>query len=385
MSKYKTSKITNCGQELLLNCIANKAELQFTRIAFGSGEYSSDSNIVAQTALKNEKQSVSISTMSVKSNHSVEISAILSNQELTTGYRITEVGLFAKDKLDASAQEILYAICIAEDGYADYFPEYNGYAPTKLLQDFYIDVADASSTTILVDDSVGASKAYIDEFYYTKEESKLRFGLAESVTFDENYVPLTTSSDTSLSTGKFAAGNTSIKYVYIPSSVTSVSSGTFYGCTNLTDIYVDNTEDNIIFHTPNHIPSTAKIHYLDNFNANGYIIKALLNLVKTGSGNLNDDSLLSIRYASYTYQQIGNVVTLEVHTYINPNQTIGNLRFNNIPVETQNQYTGICISSTNALYKWTIENSTLEISKLDASQWIHDNGEEFRFVVTYEV
>ena len=170
MSKYKTSKITNSGQELLLNCLANKAELQFTRIAFGSGEYSTDSGIVAQTALKGEKQSVSISTISVKSSNSVVVSAILSNQGLKTGYRITEIGLFAKDKSNTSAQEVLYAICIAEDGYADYFPEYNGYAPTKLLQDFYIEVADASSTTILVDDSVGVSKAYLEENYYSADE-----------------------------------------------------------------------------------------------------------------------------------------------------------------------------------------------------------------------
>ena len=170
MSKYKTSKITNSGQQLLLNCLANKAELQFTRIAFGSGEYASDSGIVAQTALKSEKQSVSISTISVKSSNSVVVSSILSNKELEKGYRITEIGLFAKNKLDTSAQEILYAICIAEDGYADYFPEYNGYAPTKILQDFYIEVADSSSTTILVDDSVGVSKAYLEENYYNSEQ-----------------------------------------------------------------------------------------------------------------------------------------------------------------------------------------------------------------------
>lgn len=163
MSLYKSSKITNKGQELLLKCLAGEAEIQFTRIAFGAGEYTSDNGITAQVSLKDEKQTVSVSTIAIKSSNTVVCSAILSNAELETGYRITEVGLFAKNALDANSKEIMYAICIAEEGFADYFPAYNGYAPVKLLQDFYIEVADSSSTTILVDDNVAVSKKYFDE------------------------------------------------------------------------------------------------------------------------------------------------------------------------------------------------------------------------------
>lgn len=166
MSKYKASKITTNGQELLMQCLAKNAEMQFTRMAFGDGVYSSDTGIVAQNSLKNEKQSVSISSVSVKNRNSVVLSSILSNVELAEGYRLNEIGLFAKNKNDPTAQEILYAICIAEEGYADYLPAYNGYAPTKVIQDFYIEVADASSTTILADDNVTVSKAYLEANYY---------------------------------------------------------------------------------------------------------------------------------------------------------------------------------------------------------------------------
>lgn len=170
MAKYKAAKITNVGQNLLMNCLAGNAELQFTRMAFGCGSYSSTDEIVALTALKNEKKGVSISSITVKSSSSVALSGILSNETLTEGFRITEIGLFAKDKLSENSAEILYAICIAEDGYADYLPAYNGYAPTKILQDFYIDVADASSTTILVDDSVAVSKAFLEANYYNSQK-----------------------------------------------------------------------------------------------------------------------------------------------------------------------------------------------------------------------
>lgn len=171
MSKYKTSKITTNGQELLMQCLANKAEMQFTRIAFGDGVYSSDYGLAAQTALKSEKQSVSLSSITVKSKNSLVISSVLSNEALTEGYRLNEIGLFAKNKADSNATEILYAICIAEDGYADYFPAYNGYAPTRILQDFYVEVADASNTTILVDDNVSVSKAFLESNYYTAEKT----------------------------------------------------------------------------------------------------------------------------------------------------------------------------------------------------------------------
>lgn len=171
MSKYKTSKITTNGQELLMQCLANKAEMQFTRIAFGDGVYSSDYGLAAQTALKSEKQSVSLSSITVKSKNSLVISSVLSNEALTEGYRLNEIGLFAKNKADSNATEILYAICIAEEGYADYFPAYNGYAPTRILQDFYVEVADASNTTILVDDNVSVSKAFLESNYYTAEKT----------------------------------------------------------------------------------------------------------------------------------------------------------------------------------------------------------------------
>ena len=170
MSKYKTSKITTNGQELLMQCLANKAEMQFTRIAFGDGVYSSDYGLAAQTALKSERQSVSLSSITVKSKNSLVISSVLSNEALAEGYRLNEIGLFAKNKADSNATEILYAICIAEDGYADYFPAYNGYAPTRILQDFYVEVADASNTTILVDDNVSVSKAFLEANYYTAEK-----------------------------------------------------------------------------------------------------------------------------------------------------------------------------------------------------------------------
>lgn len=171
MSLYKSSRITNAGQNLLVQAISGDAKIQFTRIGFGAGEYDSDSAIVGQTELKDERQSVSINALTSQGINTVVCSALLSNKELKKGYRINEIGLFAKDSSKTNSKEIMYAICIAEEGYADYLPEYNGFAPVKVHQSFYIEVADSSDTTILVDDGITATKKYVDNMLATKADN----------------------------------------------------------------------------------------------------------------------------------------------------------------------------------------------------------------------
>lgn len=162
MSKFKATKITNSGQQLLLDSIAGEAEIQFTRMAFGNGSYGNE-DVISRESLKHEVQTVPISSLSIKSRSSIVLSSIISNEELTQGYRMTEIGLFAKNKADVTSEEILYAIGVAENSCADYIPEYNGYAPVRIIQDFYIEVADASSTTILIDEDALLKRGYFDE------------------------------------------------------------------------------------------------------------------------------------------------------------------------------------------------------------------------------
>ncbi|WP_418616793.1 phage tail protein [Ruminococcus sp.] len=168
MSLYKSSKITNAGQKLLINALAGNAKIQFTHIGFGAGEHESERTLVALTALKDERQTIVVTDIAAKSNNTVVCSAVLSNKELTEGYRVNEIGLYAKDSSKTNSKEILYAICIAETGYADYLPAYNGFAPVQIYQSFYIDVADSADTTIVVNDGILATKEYVDKALDTK-------------------------------------------------------------------------------------------------------------------------------------------------------------------------------------------------------------------------
>lgn len=170
MSLYKSSKITNAGQELLITALTGNAKIQFTRIGFGAGEHENERTLVALTELKDERQSVSVTDIAAKSDNTVECSAVLSNKELIEGYRVNEIGLFAKDSSKTNSKEILYAICMAETGYADYLPAYNGFAPVEIYQSFYIEVANSSDTTIVVDNGVLATKKFVNEALKTKAE-----------------------------------------------------------------------------------------------------------------------------------------------------------------------------------------------------------------------
>lgn len=171
MAKYKSNTITIEAQKLINKAIAGISEVQFTRIAFGDGVYKPEDNVSSLTSLKNEKQSISISSLSIVDSKTVCIEGILSNVKLKTGYRITEIGLFAKDKKNSTGQEVLYSIAVADEEYADYLPAYNNYAPVKVLQSFYVAVADSSSTTIAVDSNVSVSKAYLETNYYNKTDT----------------------------------------------------------------------------------------------------------------------------------------------------------------------------------------------------------------------
>ena len=111
---------------------------------------------------------------------------------------------------------------------------------------------------------------------YTKTGSKSRFALSVSVLFDENDIPIKTSDLDVLSAG-YATSNLNVKTAFISSKVTRIQSGAFIGCSNLTDVYIDNINKRITIEDEA-IPSTATIHYVDDYNMSSQIENALKNI-----------------------------------------------------------------------------------------------------------
>lgn len=99
----------------------------------------------------------------------------------------------------------------------------------------------------------------------------------KTVGFDADGIPEVILSATTFSAG--ACTNTSIKKLYVPSTVTLIDSGAFYNCTALTDVYIDNTAAGITVNS-SAFPSGVTVHYHTNtgrmtFNVVDELIKAV--------------------------------------------------------------------------------------------------------------
>lgn len=112
--------ITNKGQELMAKMIAGTSTAEFTKICTSDYDYSS---IVLEELLDlyQIKQTTLISKVTRTDTTIVEILGAMNNSELTTGYYIRGVGLYAKGSDNV---EILYAVSISAN--PDYMPPFSG-------------------------------------------------------------------------------------------------------------------------------------------------------------------------------------------------------------------------------------------------------------------
>lgn len=133
MAKYKSIVITNAGLKLIA-ATHSGGTIQFTGIKTGNGTYDGSEVLADMTDLKSIKQTFGITGLT-REDSVVKLRSILSNENLTEGYYITEIGLYALEP--ESNSEILYAIALAEDGSLDYFSPF-AEAPQSITLELYI-------------------------------------------------------------------------------------------------------------------------------------------------------------------------------------------------------------------------------------------------------
>ena len=138
---YKQSVVTNKGLALIAK--TTLGSIVFTKIETGNGTYEEGEDLASRNDLKSVKQSFLISSVKKASDTRVRLRSVISNENLTEGYYINEIGLFATDPDEG---EILYSITVAE-GNGDYLSEFvsNVYSITL---DTYVNVSNASNVTI---------------------------------------------------------------------------------------------------------------------------------------------------------------------------------------------------------------------------------------------
>ena len=137
MAKYKSVVITNAGLELVAAAHSGGGTIQFTGIKTGNGVYDGTEVLEDMTSLKSVKQTFGITGIT-REAAVVKIRSALSNEGVTEGYYMTEIGVYVSEP--ETSTEILYAIIIAEDDMADYFTPYKD-SPQNITLEVYVAAA----------------------------------------------------------------------------------------------------------------------------------------------------------------------------------------------------------------------------------------------------
>lgn len=137
--------ITSNGQELIAKMIAGTSTATFTKVVTSSHDYSG-ATLESLTSIADVKQTALVSKTTRTDTTIVEVLAAFDNSDITEGYYVRTVGLFAKD---SDNNEILYAV--ATDSNPDYMPEYGGKTVSGISYRLNTKVDKSSQVTIEVD------------------------------------------------------------------------------------------------------------------------------------------------------------------------------------------------------------------------------------------
>lgn len=106
MSEYGAITPTTNGLTMITESVVKKKPIVFTKIAIGDGALTNQ-NIEALTALIRQKQEAPIHIVTDKGAGLADVSAVITNAGLSTGYYARELGVFAK--VGDTGQEKLFA------------------------------------------------------------------------------------------------------------------------------------------------------------------------------------------------------------------------------------------------------------------------------------
>ena len=158
MAEFSRLVITNKGQALLAKMMTGEGNVEFTKISTSDMEYTLE-QLEALTEFSGVKQTVSVSKVTRTYGVAVTIEAIFDNLELTQGYHMRALGLYAIDPDDG---EILYAVT-AETSGCCYMPAYNGVTVSGACIKLVTTVGNAENVSLEVDPGVYATVGEIKE------------------------------------------------------------------------------------------------------------------------------------------------------------------------------------------------------------------------------
>lgn len=213
MAKFNGYVLTEKGRELLAKGLGG-GKIEFTKMQIGDGTTTTDARNM--TALVNPKKDLTILNINVTGGQ-CELTALLSNQNLNTGFYIKELGVFARG---TDGIEILYAYNVSIN--PDFIPPFNA---NNIVEIEYVDtliVDQAANVTAVIDPSITyitketADKTYLEKIkwfetiggqfggYVSKVQNKEAGKLYINDVYDNKlYVCVTAHSSTSFDAIKY--------------------------------------------------------------------------------------------------------------------------------------------------------------------------------------
>lgn len=167
---FNHAVLTNGGANLMIKAHAGTCGIAFTRLVIGDGHYEDAEKTLEEmqrmSALKSARASFALNGIEIYSEHSVKVTALITNFNPSThetliseGFFINEMGLYAKEADGDDGTEVLYSIVTTAADNGDFMPPYNGYFPAQIIQDFYVTVGNSAEVVLeACNDSVALTK-----------------------------------------------------------------------------------------------------------------------------------------------------------------------------------------------------------------------------------
>ncbi len=148
MADFPGLILTNAGRQLQAKAQIGQ-QLQFTRVALGAGD--DPDTPESLVALVDEKQSLSIQAFEVIGDGTSKIRAILTNEGVTTGFFVREIGVFARDP--DTLEEQLYSYSNS-GSQSDFLPAEGGATVVEQIFDLVTVVGNATNVTAVINDYI---------------------------------------------------------------------------------------------------------------------------------------------------------------------------------------------------------------------------------------
>ncbi len=203
MSQFDLSAVTDAGRAAMQLALDNGYTMTFTSLVAGNGSYAAGEDLAGRTALKNQKNSYSFSSITKDADGATLKAAITNNIEGTscvdTSYYVNEVGIY----VTVNNVQYLYAVAAVAGKNGVELPAYDGDNAVSILQKWY--VANSNDADIEIDGTGAyalAEDLATEAEYRAAADFNALYGLEEKVAvIGENALGNTVVTETNSVTG----------------------------------------------------------------------------------------------------------------------------------------------------------------------------------------